>query len=80
MKNELIIARYTGQKKRSAAERLRAILAEFGLLKRWAHASACRRAPERAFSRGVGRKSPEPQGWRGVSTITPDTTPSAHPC
>ena len=32
MKNELIIARYTGQKKRSAAERLRAILAEFGLL------------------------------------------------
>ena len=32
MKNELIIARYSGQKKRSAAERLRAILAEFGLL------------------------------------------------
>jgi len=31
MKNELIIARYTGQKKRAAAERLRAILAEFGL-------------------------------------------------
>ena len=31
MKNELIIARYTGQKKRSAAERLRAILTEFGL-------------------------------------------------
>lgn len=31
MKNELIIARHTGQKKRSAAERLRAILAEFGL-------------------------------------------------
>ena len=31
MKNELIIARYTGHKKRSAAERLRAILAEFGL-------------------------------------------------
>lgn len=31
MKNELIIARYTGQKKRSAAERLRAILREFGL-------------------------------------------------
>ncbi|GKS85022.1 SAM-dependent methyltransferase [Acidovorax sp. SUPP1855] len=31
MKNELIVARYTGQKKRSAAERLRAILAEFGL-------------------------------------------------
>ena len=31
MKNELIIARYTGQKKRSAAERLRAILVEFGL-------------------------------------------------
>lgn len=31
MKNELILARYTGQRKRSAAERLRAILAEFGL-------------------------------------------------
>ncbi|WP_284410219.1 SAM-dependent methyltransferase [Acidovorax sp. SUPP3334] len=31
MKNELIVARYTGQRKRSAAERLRAILAEFGL-------------------------------------------------
>lgn len=31
MKNELIIARYTGQKKRSAAERLQAILVEFGL-------------------------------------------------
>ena len=33
MKNELIIARYTGQKKRSAAERLRALLVEFGLEK-----------------------------------------------
>jgi len=32
MKNELIIARYTGQKKRTSAERLRALLAEFGLL------------------------------------------------
>ena len=31
LKNELIIARYTGQKKRSAQERLRAILREFGL-------------------------------------------------
>src|SRR5690606_39312321 len=31
MKNELIIARHTGQKKRSARERLQAILAEFGL-------------------------------------------------
>lgn len=31
MKNELIIARYIGQKKRSAAERLRALLGEFGL-------------------------------------------------
>ena len=30
-KNELIIARHTGQKKRSAAERLQQILAEFGL-------------------------------------------------
>jgi hypothetical protein len=32
MKNELILARYTGQKKRSAAERLQALLSEFGLL------------------------------------------------
>jgi hypothetical protein len=31
MKNELIIARYTGQKKRAAGQRLRALLAEFGL-------------------------------------------------
>jgi hypothetical protein len=31
MKNELILARFTGQKKRSAAERLGALLAEFGL-------------------------------------------------
>ncbi len=31
LKNELIVARFTGQKKRSAAERLRAILGEFGL-------------------------------------------------
>jgi Methyltransferase domain len=31
MKNELIVARYTGQKKRSAAERLQSILTEFGL-------------------------------------------------
>ena len=31
MKNELILARYTGQKKRAAAERLRAVLKEFGL-------------------------------------------------
>ena len=31
LKNELIIATYTGQKKRRAAERLRAVLAEFGL-------------------------------------------------
>lgn len=31
MKNELILARQTGQRKRAAAERLRAILAEFGL-------------------------------------------------
>lgn len=31
MKNELIIARYTGQKKRSAAQRLREILDTFGL-------------------------------------------------
>ena len=31
LKNELIIAKYTGQKKRSAAERLQAVLGEFGL-------------------------------------------------
>ncbi len=31
MKNELIIAKYTGQKKRLAAERLQAILSEFGI-------------------------------------------------
>ena len=31
MKNELIIARHTGQKKRAAGQRLRALLAEFGL-------------------------------------------------
>ena len=31
MKNELIIARYTGQKKRAAAQRLQALLEEFGL-------------------------------------------------
>ena len=31
MKNELIIARYTGQRKRAAAERLHALLEQFGL-------------------------------------------------
>jgi hypothetical protein len=31
LKNELIVARHTGQKKHSAAQRLRAVLAEFGL-------------------------------------------------
>jgi hypothetical protein len=31
MKNELILARYTGRRKRSSAQRLRALLAEFGL-------------------------------------------------
>lgn len=31
MKNELILARYTGQKKRTAAQRLRELLAQFGL-------------------------------------------------
>ncbi|HCX80859.1 MAG: SAM-dependent methyltransferase [Curvibacter sp. RIFCSPHIGHO2_12_FULL_63_18] len=31
MKNELILARYTGQRKRASAQRLRAILEEFGL-------------------------------------------------
>ena len=33
LKNELILARWTGQKKRSASQRLRAVLAEFGLQK-----------------------------------------------
>lgn len=37
MKNELIIARYTGQKKRSAVERLRALLSQFGLEQTLAH-------------------------------------------
>jgi hypothetical protein len=31
LKNELIVAKYTGQKKRTAAERLRAILEQFGI-------------------------------------------------
>lgn len=31
MKNELIVARYTGQRKRNSAQRLRQLLAEFGL-------------------------------------------------
>jgi hypothetical protein len=31
MKNELILAKYTGQKKRSSAERLQALLTEFGV-------------------------------------------------
>ena len=31
MKNELILAQYTGQKKTSAADRLQALLEEFGL-------------------------------------------------
>jgi hypothetical protein len=31
MKNELILARHTGRRKRSSAERLQALLAEFGL-------------------------------------------------
>jgi hypothetical protein len=31
MKNELILAKYTGQKKRSSAERMQALLEEFGL-------------------------------------------------
>ena len=37
MKNELIIARYTGQKKRSAAQRLRELLEQFGLQEALAH-------------------------------------------
>ncbi|MNW18403.1 hypothetical protein D3C71_2179620 [compost metagenome] len=31
MKNELIVARFTGNRKRSAAERLQQLLKEFGL-------------------------------------------------
>jgi hypothetical protein len=31
MKNELILAKYTGHKKRAAAQRLTALLDEFGL-------------------------------------------------
>jgi hypothetical protein len=31
MKNELILAKYTGQKKRAAGERLLALLREFGV-------------------------------------------------
>ena len=31
MKNELIIARYTGQRKQNAAHRMREILEQFGL-------------------------------------------------
>jgi hypothetical protein len=31
MKNELILAQYAGQKKKSAADRLQALLVEFGL-------------------------------------------------
>ena len=37
MKNELIIARHTGQKKRSAAQRLRELLEHFGLQEALAH-------------------------------------------
>lgn len=37
MKNELIIARHTGQKKRSAAQRLRELLEQFGLQEALAH-------------------------------------------
>jgi hypothetical protein len=32
MKNELILARYTGQRKRSSSQRLQSILQEFGIL------------------------------------------------
>ena len=37
MKNELIIARYSGQKKRSSAQRLRELLEQFGLQEALAH-------------------------------------------
>jgi hypothetical protein len=37
MKNELILAKYTGQKKISAAERLTALLREFGLQELQSH-------------------------------------------
>ena len=45
MKNELIVARYTGQHKRGAASRLQAILAEFGLEEALAHRFARAAAP-----------------------------------
>jgi len=58
MKNELIIARYTGQKKRSAAERLRAILEEFGLDK--VLAARYGLAPASAPSVAAAVQDPEP--------------------
>jgi len=48
MKNELIIARYTGQRKRSAAERLHALLAQFGLESLAAERYGCAPLPESA--------------------------------
>ncbi|MFN9474248.1 class I SAM-dependent methyltransferase [Acidovorax sp.] len=56
MKNELIIARYTGQKKRSAAERLRAILREMGL--------------EQAMSARFGLQ-PEAEAGHSAETASP---------
>ena len=53
MKNELIIARHTGQKKRSAQERLRAILQEFGLEQALAGRFGLQQEPELEKQQGV---------------------------
>lgn len=50
LKNELIVARYTGHKKRSAAERLAAILAEFGLEQALGPRFGLPQAPDNALS------------------------------
>ncbi|MDP3229822.1 MAG: SAM-dependent methyltransferase [Acidovorax sp.] len=60
MKNELIIARYTGQKKRSAAERLRAILEEFGLDKVLAARYGLAPASRASHQLAAAEQDPEP--------------------
>jgi hypothetical protein len=55
MKNELILARWTGQRRRSAAERLRALLAQFGL-----GSMEERRFPGLALSGTAERPDPSP--------------------
>ena len=56
MKNELIIARYTGQKRRAPAQRLRALLQEFGLT----------RLLESRFALPAGNESDSPAGEIGA--------------